>query len=95
MWFEVLDERVGPYVVVNGHGFVYYIRAEHYYHHLLSGDTFYSLTLLQIADFAIDLQTNEIKKCRVPCHKLVESYILRNHQDDVHPERKTEERCVL
>ena len=95
MRFEVLDDRVGPYVVVIGHGYQYYIQADHYYHHLLSGAQFYSLTLLTLADFAVDLRTQELKKCRASTQQLVESYILRNHQDDVYPERRTEERRVL
>ena len=95
MWFEVLDERVGPYVVVHGHECTYYIPTDHYYHHLMSGAKFYPMTLLTLADYAVDLQTRQIKKCRTTPQALVEAYILRNHQNDVHSERKTEERCVL
>ena len=63
---------------------LFYIQADLYYREVLASGSLSDMTMMQYADFVIDLRDNKIIKCRAVLSDLVDAFITRKITDDVH-----------
>lgn len=61
-----------------------YIHVDVYYRSILTDKTLTDMALLRYADYVVDLNNNNLIKCRTPLVDLIDSFITRKITNDVH-----------